>query len=99
LYLLYKFVSVHRFSVPRLGLVFCLELAQCLRIKDIDPKTICVEASENPTMELFDKHGFEVVTVPFYKVSPFGGGLHCCTADVYREGTCEDYFPKQIEGF
>ena len=25
----------------------------------------------------------------------FGGGLHCCTADVYREGKCEDYFPKQ----
>ena len=65
----------------------------------LDPKTICVEATEIPTMELFDKHGFEVVPVPFYKVSPFGGGLHCCTADVYREGTCEDYFPKQIEGF
>lgn len=65
----------------------------------LDPKTICVEASEPPTMELFDKLGFEVVPVPFYKVSPFGGGLHCCTADVYREGTCEDYFPKQIKGF
>ena len=25
----------------------------------------------------------------------FGGGLHCCTADVYREGGCEDYFPHQ----
>jgi len=65
----------------------------------LDPKTICVEASETPTMEMFAKHGFEVVPVPFYKVAPFGGGLHCCTADVYREGTCEDYFPKQIEGF
>jgi hypothetical protein len=21
------------------------------------------------------------------------------TADVYREGTLEDYFPKQVEGF
>jgi glycine amidinotransferase len=28
-------------------------------------------------------------------VYAFGGGLHCATADVYREGTCEDYFPKQ----
>jgi len=65
----------------------------------LDPKTICVEASEYPTMEMFDKHGFEVVPVPFYNVSPFGGGLHCCTADVYREGDCEDYFPKQIDGF
>jgi len=65
----------------------------------LDPKTVCVEASETPVMELLNKHGFEVVPVPFYEVSPFGGGLHCCTADVYREGTCEDYFPIQIEGF
>ena len=28
---------------------------------------------------------------------PFGGGLHCSTADVYREGTCEDYFPNRVK--
>ena len=65
----------------------------------LDPKTVCVEASETPVMELLDKHGFDVVPVPFYEVSPFGGGLHCASADVYREGTLDDYFPKQLEGF
>ena len=65
----------------------------------LDPKTVCVEASETPVMELLDKHGMEVVPVPFYEVSPFGGGLHCSTADVYREGTLEDYFPNQVDGF
>jgi glycine amidinotransferase len=65
----------------------------------LDTKTVCVEASETPVMELLDKHGMEVVPVPFYDVSPFGGGLHCATADVHREGTLEDYFPKQVEGF
>ncbi len=70
-----------------------------MNVLALDPKTVCVEASETPVIELFEKHGLEVVPVPFYDVSPFGGGLHCCTADVYREGTCEDYFPKQIEGF
>jgi len=65
----------------------------------LGPDTVCVEASEKPVMELLDSYGFEVVPVPFYDVSPFGGGLHCCTADVYREGDCEDYFPHQIEGF
>jgi len=69
-----------------------------MNILVLDPKTVCVEASETPMIELLDKHGFEVVPVPFYEVSPFGGGLHCGTADVYREGTCEDYLPKQIEG-
>jgi glycine amidinotransferase len=65
----------------------------------IDPKTVCVEAAETPMMELLDKYGFEVIPVPLFEVSPFGGGLHCATADVYREGSLEDYFPKQIEGF
>jgi len=41
-------------------------------------------------MEQFDKLGFEVIPVPFGDVSAFGGGLHCATADVYREGSCED---------
>ncbi|WP_171181894.1 arginine deiminase family protein [Ruegeria sp. HKCCD8929] len=65
----------------------------------IDPKTVCVEASETAQIEQLDKLGFEVVPVPFRDVGPFGGGLHCATADVYRDGTCEDYFPKQIPGF
>ena len=65
----------------------------------IDTKTICVEAAETPMMELLDKYGFEVIPVPLFEVSPFGGGLHCATADVYREGTLEDYFPRQVEGF
>ncbi len=65
----------------------------------LDPKTVCVDAQEKKQMEQFDKLGFEVIPVPFMDVSAFGGGLHCATADVYREGSCEDYFPKQIEGF
>ncbi len=65
----------------------------------LDPKTVCVEASEIVTIEQLDKLGFEVVPVPFREAYPFGGGFHCATTDVYREGTCEDYFTKQIDGF
>ena len=65
----------------------------------LDTKTICVDAQEIKQMEQFDKLGFEVIPVPFADVSAFGGGLHCATADVNREGNCEDYFPKQIRGF
>ena len=65
----------------------------------VDPKTVCVEASEVYQMEQFDKLGFEVIPVPFRDAYPFGGGLHCATGDVYREGKCEDYFPKQVPGF
>lgn len=65
----------------------------------IDPKTVCVEASEVHQQEQFDKLSFEVIPIPFRDAYPFGGALHCATADVYREGDCEDYFPKQVEGF
>ncbi len=65
----------------------------------LDPKTVCVEASEVEQMEQLDRLGFEVIPVPFWEVAAFGGGLHCATADVFREGTLEDYFPRQIPGF
>jgi glycine amidinotransferase len=70
-----------------------------MNILMLDAKTICVEASETAQMEQFDKLGFEVIPVPLWDVAAFGGGLHCATADVYRKGTLEDYFPKQIPGY
>jgi glycine amidinotransferase len=70
-----------------------------MNILVLDHKNVFVEASEEPVMELLGKHGFNCIPVPFYEVSPFGGGLHCSTADVYREGILEDYLPKQIPGF
>lgn len=65
----------------------------------LDPDTVCVEAGEEQLMDQLDDLGFEVIPVDFFEVSPFGGGLHCATVEIYREGECEDYFPKQIEGF
>ena len=61
----------------------------------VDPKTVCVEASETATMEQLDKLGMEVLPVPLRDAYPFGGGMHCATTDVRRLGTCEDYFPNQ----
>jgi glycine amidinotransferase len=40
----------------------------------------------------------EVIPVPFRDAYPFGGGLHCATGDVQRDGGCEDYFPRQVAG-
>jgi glycine amidinotransferase len=65
----------------------------------LDSKTVCVEAEETAQIKQFEKLGFDAIPVPFLAVAPFGGGLHCATADVYREGTCKDYFPQQIKGF
>jgi glycine amidinotransferase len=65
----------------------------------LNPKTVCVEACEKAQIKQLESLGFDVIPVPFWEVSAFGGGLHCATADVYREGTCKDYFPKQIDGY
>ena len=70
-----------------------------LNTLSLGPNTICVEAHEDAYIEQLDKLGIEVVPVPYDKVVPFGGSLHCTTVDVTREGELEDYFPKQITGF
>ena len=61
----------------------------------LDPKTVCVEKSEVYQAEQLDKLGMEVIPVELRDAYAFGGGLHCCTADVYREGNLKDYFPIQ----
>ncbi len=63
----------------------------------LDHDTVIVEASETAQCEQMDKLGMNVIPVPFRDAYPFGGGLHCATADVYREGDCQDYFPNQVE--
>ena len=45
--------------------------------------------------EMKNKLGMEVLPVELRDAYAFGGGLHCCTADGYREGDLKDYFPKQ----
>ena len=61
----------------------------------LDPKTVCVEKTEVYQAEQLDKLGMEVIPIDFREVYAFGGSLHCSTTDVYREGSLQDYFPKQ----
>lgn len=59
----------------------------------LDHNTVCIEASEVYQADQLDRLGFEVVLVPFRDAYPFGGGLHCATADVRRDGHFSDLFP------
>lgn len=65
-----------------------------LNILMLDERTAVVEAAEQPMIDLLKSLGCDVVPVPFDRVYPFGGGLHCCTADVRRLGTLQSYFPS-----
>ncbi|GAA2264768.1 glycine amidinotransferase [Streptomyces ruber] len=64
-------------------------------VLNLDPRTLCVEEKEVRLADQLVSLGFEVVPVPFRAVGPFGGGLHCATVDIEREGTLEDYFPRR----
>jgi glycine amidinotransferase len=65
-----------------------------MNILMLDPRTAIVEQAERPMMELLRSLGCEVIPCAFDRVYPFGGGFHCCTADIYREGTLQSYFPS-----
>lgn len=66
-----------------------------INVLSLDPTTVCVEAREHALAEQLAGYGFEVVPVDFGAVGPFGGGLHCATVDIERDGDCEDYFPRR----
>jgi glycine amidinotransferase len=85
-----------RETLPRLN--FCSPWLS-MNVLSIDPDTVCVEASEVRQCEQLERLGFEVVPVPFWDVAPFGGGLHCATVDIERDGVCEDYFPHRVGRF
>lgn len=63
-----------------------------MNILMLDPRTVVVEQAEKPMMELMRRLGCEAIPCPFDRVYPFGGGFHCCTADIRRTGTLVSYF-------
>ncbi len=64
----------------------------------LDERTAVVEAAETPTIALLESLGCEVIPCAFDRVYAFGGGFHCCTTDVVREGELRSYFPSLDQG-
>jgi glycine amidinotransferase len=65
-----------------------------MNILMLDERTAVVEQAETPMIELMRSLGCDVILCPFDRVYPFGGGFHCCTADIHREGSLRSYFPS-----
>ncbi|HEY2389937.1 MAG TPA: amidinotransferase [Candidatus Angelobacter sp.] len=63
-----------------------------MNILMLDERTAVVEQAEKPMIDLLRSLKCEVIPCPFDRVYPFGGGFHCCTADIRREGTLQSYF-------
>jgi glycine amidinotransferase len=64
-----------------------------MNILMLDEYTVVLEQAETPMMDLMRSLGCEVIPCPFDRVYGFGGGFHCCTADVRRRGALVSYFP------
>jgi glycine amidinotransferase len=68
-----------------------------MNILMLDEHTALVEAAETPMIDLLKSLGCEAIPVAFDCVYPFGGGLHCATCDVRRDGPLRSYFPSLDE--
>lgn len=65
-----------------------------INMLSIDEKRVIVEEQETPLIEALKNWGFEPITIPFRNFYPFGGSVHCATADIRRRGELKSYFKK-----
>jgi len=64
-----------------------------MNVLSVSPTCVVAEEQEHSLHSLLESHGFEVIKVPFRAVYEFGGGLHCATWDLTRDGDMTDHFP------
>ena len=64
-----------------------------MNILSIDENTVIVEEKEKPLINLLEDYSFNVIPVPFFDAYKFGGGFHCQTLDIERDGCKKSYFP------
>ena len=43
------------------------------------------ERASERTLDEFDEHGVEIITVPYDKMQLNGGGIHCATCPLIRD--------------
>jgi hypothetical protein len=57
----------------------------------IDQHTILVNNYNQGMFDFFKKRNIEPIVVPFRHRFFWDGGIHCITADIYRQGDCNEY--------
>jgi len=62
-----------------------------MNILSVDQDTVIVPARQEALARMLEKEGFTAVPVPYRHGRTFGGGFHCCTLDIRREGSLESY--------
>jgi N-dimethylarginine dimethylaminohydrolase len=57
----------------------------------LDEKTAVVEEHQTNVIRQLEAKGIDVCALPLQHSRTLGGGFHCITNDMYREGTLESY--------
>jgi glycine amidinotransferase/scyllo-inosamine-4-phosphate amidinotransferase 1 len=58
----------------------------------INPSLAIVDAGQPGLIKALEAHGIEVIPRPLRHAEVLGGGFHCVTLDIVRDGGAEDYF-------
>ena len=75
----------------------CFETNFDVNVLSLDHNT-CVSSGKNLQAEAeLKKYGVETLVAPIRHRWFWGGGVHCCTVDLIREGECLDHFPERGE--
>lgn len=62
-----------------------------MNLLSIRPDLVAVEKSQTNLMRLLEKHGIDSFPVQLRHMRTLGGGPHCVTLDLVRDGQLEDY--------
>ncbi|MBX7133088.1 MAG: hypothetical protein K1X67_10465 [Fimbriimonadaceae bacterium] len=57
----------------------------------LDPDTAVVDASQGPLISALEARGVSVIPLRLRHARTLGGGFHCVTIDIRRDGVLEDY--------
>jgi N-dimethylarginine dimethylaminohydrolase len=63
-----------------------------MNLLSINPNLVVVDQDQSALIKLLEKHGLDVIPLKMRHSKMLGGGFHCVTLDIRRNGTLERYF-------
>jgi len=63
-----------------------------MNLLSINPNLAVVDRDQTALIKLLEKHGVDVIPFKLRHSKMLGGGFHCITLDIRRQGTMEQYF-------
>ncbi len=63
-----------------------------MNVFSISPNLVVVDRDQTALIKLIEKHGIDVAPLKLRHAKMLGGGFHCTTLDIRRQGTLQRYF-------